>query len=65
MAIEKLMNLREFGELVGWKKSRVHRAVATGEVPAILLSKGERRRSWRIRPSDAERWIKSREVKNA
>lgn len=64
MAIEKLMTLKEVGEIVGWKKSRMHRAAATGEIPAILLNSQRRRRSWRVRPSDLENWIKTREVRS-
>jgi hypothetical protein len=63
MTFERLLTLKETGEILGWRKTRIHRAAATGELPAILLSKGPRRRSWRIRPSDLEKWLREREVK--
>jgi hypothetical protein len=62
---EKLLTLREVGEILGWRKSRMHRAVTSGEIPSILLSSGARRRSWRVRPSVLEKWVKEREVGHA
>ena len=65
MSLEPLLNLREAGEIIKWGKSRIHRAVTTGEIPSIMLSSGSKRRSWRIRPSDLEKWLREREVRNA
>ncbi len=61
MALEPLMNAVEVGKIVGWKKTRAHQALASGEIPAILISVGKRR-SFRVRPSDLEKWLRSRQT---
>jgi excisionase family DNA binding protein len=60
--MERLMRIHEVAQIIGWGKTRTHRAIASGEIPAILVSQGPRRRCWRVRPSQLEKWIEAREI---
>jgi hypothetical protein len=62
MALEKLLNLKEVASIIGWGKSRTHKAVATAEIPALIVSRGSRRRCFRVRPTELEKWLRAREV---
>ena len=61
--IEHLITPQELGEILGLRRSRVHRMLATGELPSIIVSKGAKRRVFRVRPSDLTKWMKAREVR--
>lgn len=43
--------------------STVTRMIQRGQMPAILLSAGRRKKTYRVRPEVLDRWLKSREVK--
>ncbi len=60
--MERLLRLHEVAQIIGWGKTRTHQAIASGEIPAVLVSKGARRKCWRVRPSQLEDWLKSRET---
>jgi excisionase family DNA binding protein len=61
-AAQKLLTPRELGEVLGLKRSCIYRLLNTGELPSIRVTKGARKSSLRVRPSDLERWLKAREV---
>ena len=62
--VEKLLNPKEIGEVLGLRRSKIQQMLASGEVPSVIISKGDRRRVFRVRPSDLQKWMKSREAQN-
>jgi excisionase family DNA binding protein len=62
--LEKLLGPKEVGEILGLKKSKVANMLASGEIPALIVSRGERRRTFRVKPSVLMLWLKRREVNN-
>lgn len=61
--LELLLNPTDIAEILGFRRSKVNRMLATGEIPSLIVSQGERRRAFRVKPSELSRWLKSREVK--
>ena len=62
--VEKLMGPKELGEVLGLKRSKIYQMLATGEIPSVLVSKGGRKRVFRVKPSHLQLWLKRREVRN-
>jgi excisionase family DNA binding protein len=60
--LEKLLGPREVAEFLSLKKSTVHRLLADGSIPSVIVTNGQRRRSFRVRPSVLEKWLRAREV---
>jgi excisionase family DNA binding protein len=61
--LEKLLGPREIAEFLNLKKSTVHRLLADGSLPSVIVTNGERRRSFRVKPSELVKWMKAREVR--
>lgn len=59
---EKLIRPKELEDVLGLRRSKIHQMLASGEIPSLIVSRGVRRRVFRVRPSDLERWMKQREV---
>jgi hypothetical protein len=62
-SIEKLLDPKQVGEIIGLRRSKVYRMLATGEIPCIIVAQGERRRIFRVRPSDLANWLMERECR--
>jgi excisionase family DNA binding protein len=62
--IERLLQPKEVGEVLGLRRSKVHNMIATGDIPSVIVSQGTRRRVFRVRPSELAKWMKAREVGN-
>lgn len=62
--MESLLKPKEVAQIIGCCHSIVVRLLAKGEIPSIIVGCGTQRRSFRVRPSDLEKWLKSREVRN-
>jgi predicted DNA-binding transcriptional regulator AlpA len=60
--IEKLLKPTELEELLCLRRSKIHRMLATGEIPSVIVSRGARRRVFRVRPSDLAKWLRDRQV---
>ena len=60
--LEKLLDPREVAEVLGLKKSTIHRLLAEGAIPSVIVTGSQRRRSFRVKPSVLSRWIAEREV---
>ncbi len=60
--IEKLLEPKEVGEILNLRRSKIHRMIASGEIPSVIVSKGSCRRVFRVRPSELIKWMKRREV---
>jgi excisionase family DNA binding protein len=61
--IERLLEPKELGEILNLRRSKIHRMLTSGEIPSIIVSQGTRRRCFRVKPSDLQRWLKTREVR--
>jgi excisionase family DNA binding protein len=59
---EKLLLPREVGEILNLRRSKIHQMIVSGEIPSVMVSKGSRRRVFRVRPSALMNWMKQREV---
>jgi len=59
---EKLEDLKWLADLLKLRKSKTHQLVANGTIPSVLLLDG-RRRTFRVRPSEVEKWLRQREVR--
>ena len=62
--MEVLLKPKDVQEILGLKHSIVYRLLSAGEIPSIMVTNGQRKRSFRVRPSCLEKWMKAREVKN-
>jgi len=61
---EKLLAPKEVGEILNLKRSKIHRMLATGEIPSLIVAQGNRRRVFRVRPTTLQQWLAAREVRN-
>ena len=50
---------------INLRRSKIHRMIASGEIPSVIVSRGTRRRVFRVRPSDLQKWLKAREQSNS
>jgi excisionase family DNA binding protein len=64
-SLEPLLDPNEICEILNLRRSKIHRMIASGEIPSVIVSQGTRRRIFRVRPSDLAKWIKAREVGRA
>jgi excisionase family DNA binding protein len=62
--MEKLLDPKEVGLILNLRRSKIHRMIATGEIPSVVVSQGVRRRVFRVKPSALLQWMKAREVRN-
>jgi excisionase family DNA binding protein len=62
--LEKLLGPKEVGEILNLRRSKIHRMLASGEIPSVIVAQGARRRAFRVKPSALQQWIKQREVRN-
>ena len=60
--IEKLLAPKEVGEILNLRRSKIHRMMASGEIPSVIVSQGPSRRVFRVKPSELVKWMKQREV---
>ncbi len=60
--IEKLLSPKEVGEIIGLRRSKIHRMIASGEIRSVIVAQGTRRRVFRVKPSELVKWMKQREV---
>jgi excisionase family DNA binding protein len=60
--IEKLLGPKEVAEILNLRRSKIHRMIASGEIPSVIVSQGSCRRVFRVRPSELVKWMKGREV---
>ncbi len=63
-SFEPLLDPKEIGEIIGLRRSKIHRMLASGEIPAVIVAQGACRRVYRVRPSALQKWLADREVKN-
>jgi excisionase family DNA binding protein len=61
-SIEKLLGPKEVGEVLGLRRSKIHRMLASGEIPSVIVAQGTRRRVFRVKPSVLQKWLSEREV---
>lgn len=61
--LDRLLTPTEVGIILGLRKSTVYRMLGSGKLPSVLVTDSMFRRSFRIRPTDHERWLCEREVK--
>ena len=62
--IEKLLAPKELEQVLGLRRSKIHRMLSTGEISSLIVAQGSRRRVFRVRPSALAAWMKQREVRN-
>lgn len=60
--LERLLNPKEVGEILDLRRSKIHRMLASGEIPSVIVAQGARRRVFRVKPSALAAWMKQREV---
>jgi excisionase family DNA binding protein len=60
--IEKLLGPKEVAEILNLRRSKIHRMIASGEIPSVIVSQGTCRRVFRVRPSELLKWMRQREV---
>jgi excisionase family DNA binding protein len=41
--------------------STVYRKLASNEIPSVVVSRGRKKKSYRIRPSEIEKWLGTRQ----
>ena len=61
-SIEKLLGPKEVGEILNLRRSKIHRMMASGEIPSVIVCQGTCRRVFRVKPSELMKWMKQREV---
>jgi excisionase family DNA binding protein len=63
----KLLSVEAAAEALDVSRQTVTRMIADGQLPAVCLRSGKRKKVWRIRPEQLEKWIvqKERETQRA
>ena len=56
-----LLNIDDVAEILGCGRSTVMRLIEAGDLAAVLVRSGKRKRLFRIRPEGLERWILANE----
>jgi excisionase family DNA binding protein len=64
-SIEKLLGPKEVADILNLRRSKIHRMIASGEIPSVIVSQGACRRVFRVKPSELVKWMKQREVGRA
>lgn len=59
---EKLLDVDAVAEILGVDERTVYEMLRRGELPGVDVGRGTKRRSWRVRPSDLDRWQQARRV---
>jgi excisionase family DNA binding protein len=60
--LEKLLGPKEIAEILNFRRSKIHRMLASGEIPSVIVAQGTKRRVFRVRPSALLQWMKRREI---
>jgi excisionase family DNA binding protein len=58
---EPLERIAWLVEKLKLSQSTVYRKLASKEIPAVIVSRGCKKKSYRIRPSEIESWLKTRQ----
>jgi excisionase family DNA binding protein len=57
----KLLTIEQTAEHLQISRQTATRMIADGQLPAILLRSGRRKKVWRVRPEALERWLTEKE----
>ena len=57
----KLLSVEAAAEVLGVSRQTVTRMIAAGQLPAVCLRAGRRKKVWRIREEQLERWVTAKE----
>jgi excisionase family DNA binding protein len=57
----KLLTINECAETLKFSRWTVTELLETGALPGIVLKSGRRKKVWRVRESELERWLTARE----
>ena len=60
--IERLISPKELGEVLGLRRSKIHRMLRSGEIPSVIVAKGVKRSVLRVKPSVLAAWMQQREA---
>lgn len=61
----KLLTPENVAESLAVSRSTVLRMIADSSLPAVCLRAGRRKKVWRVRPEQLERWLTAREREGA
>jgi excisionase family DNA binding protein len=59
--VTKLLSIKESAEVLKLSRWTVTEMLESGQLPGVILRAGRRKRIWRIREADLEKWITQRE----
>jgi excisionase family DNA binding protein len=57
----KLLSVEAVAEILDVSRQTTNRMIVDGQLPAILLRSGRRKKVWRVRPEALERWLTDKE----
>jgi len=60
--VETLITPKELRQILRLGHTVVYRLLASGSIPVVFVTDGRRRRSFRVRPVDLEKWLLARRV---
>src|SRR5262245_14996191 len=60
----KLLTPESVSEQLAVSRSTVLRMISDGALPAVCLRSGRRKKVWRVRQEQLERWVMNREKQN-
>jgi len=60
--VTRLWTPSELGEYLQLSKSTIYQWAADGTLPAIILSQGTRKRTFRFDPHQIEKWVRNKET---
>jgi len=61
----KLLSVEAAAEVLDVSRQTVTRMIADGQLPAVCLRSGKRKKIWRIRSEQLERWLTQKERETA
>lgn len=60
--MEEHLSPKQIQKILNVSLAKVYQMLVTGQIKSIMVSRGARKRTLRVRPSDLERFMKSREI---
>lgn len=57
----KLLSIIDVSEVLGVSRATTTRMITEGQLPAIILRAGRRKKVWRVRSEALEKWVATKE----
>jgi excisionase family DNA binding protein len=60
--MEEMLSPKQLAKLMNVSLAKVYLMLVTGELKSVMIARGQRKKTLRVRPSDLEKFMKAREI---